>query len=141
MACIHNICQRCFCSSLRDIQYASPHVYTLRYLLTKSVVATSILQQVLVLLSNLTLRTWAERNADYGNNRGAFYLVLLYGLWCLLGTLAGLTSSILIWVLCGLKSARKLHDSMLHAVLRAPLSFFENTPTGMLSTLPIIPRR
>jgi ATP-binding cassette, subfamily C (CFTR/MRP), member 1 len=90
-----------------------------------------ILQQALVLLSNLTLRTWGERNAEHGNNTEAFHYVLIYGLYCLLGTVAGLISAILIWVLCGLKSARKLHDKMLHAVLRAPLSFFENTPTGL----------
>jgi ATP-binding cassette subfamily C (CFTR/MRP) protein 1 len=100
-------------------------------------VLTSMLQQVLVLLSNLTLRTWGEMNAEYGDNRGAFGYVLLYGLWCLLGTLAGMTSVILIWVFCSLKSARKLHDSMLHAVLRAPLSFFENTPTGTCLKSPV----
>jgi ABC-type multidrug transport system fused ATPase/permease subunit len=91
-----------------------------------------ILQQALVLMSNLTLRTWGERNADDGNNRGALHYMLLYGLWILLSTIAGLVSTILIWVICGLKSARKLHDKMLHAVLRAPLSFFENTPTGAI---------
>jgi ATP-binding cassette subfamily C (CFTR/MRP) protein 1 len=80
-----------------------------------------ILQQGLVLISNLTLRTWGERNAGYGDNTGAFRYVLLYGLWCLLGTLAGLISSIAIWVVCGLRSARRLHDSMLHALLRLPL--------------------
>jgi ATP-binding cassette subfamily C (CFTR/MRP) protein 1 len=88
----------------------------------------SVLQQVLILLSNLTLRRWSSASED-GEDKSLHFL-LVYGGFCLLGTLAGLISALLIWVFCGLKSARHLHDQMLNALLHAPLSFFQLNPTG-----------
>lgn len=33
---------------------------------------------------------------------------------------------------CMLKSSQRLHDDMVHAVLRAPVSFFDTNPTGRI---------
>lgn len=106
-----------------------------------------IAQQAVNILANLTLRDWGEHNRNSGGNSGMGRYLLAYGLFSLSSTLLGAAGSILMWVLCALRSAKYLHDSvstelqtltikchrsqqMLNAVMRAPLSFFELTPTG-----------
>lgn len=86
--------------------------------------------QASVLASNLTLRAWGEHNADAGANSSMGRYLLAYGAFSAASALCGAVSSIVIWVLCALRSARYLHDGMLNAVLRAPLAYFEATPTG-----------
>lgn len=91
---------------------------------------TSILMQACVLASNLTLRAWGEHNADAGANSRVGRYLAMYGSFSAASAVCGMVSSIVIWVLCAMRSARHLHDGMLAAVLRAPLSYFESTPTG-----------
>jgi ATP-binding cassette, subfamily C (CFTR/MRP), member 1 len=67
---------------------------------------------------------------DSGSNDNLAKYLTAYGLFSLSSTILGAVSSLLIWVTCSMRSAKYLHDNMLHAVLRAPLSFFEQTPTG-----------
>ncbi|TFK51703.1 multidrug resistance-associated ABC transporter [Heliocybe sulcata] len=98
-------------------------------------VVASVGQQTLNVAANLTLRAWGEHNQQSGKNSGISVYLLYYGLFSLLSVVAGGTAAILMWVLCSLRSARKLHDSMLHSVIRAPLSFFEMTPTGRILNL------
>lgn len=38
--------------------------------------------------------------------------------------------SALILALCCIKASRRLHNEMLHRLVRAPLVFFETTPVG-----------
>jgi ATP-binding cassette subfamily C (CFTR/MRP) protein 1 len=47
----------------------------------------------------------------------------------------GAVAATTMWVFCALKSARRLHDSMLDSLMRAPLSFFELTPAGRILNL------
>ncbi|KZT65750.1 multidrug resistance-associated ABC transporter [Daedalea quercina L-15889] len=98
-------------------------------------VVCMVLQQVLSVLGNNTLRAWGEHNLNAGSNRDAFWYLLMYGLYSLASTLSATVASILLWVLCSVRSSRLLHDSMLNAVMRAPLSFFELTPTGRILNL------
>ncbi|PCH44281.1 multidrug resistance-associated ABC transporter [Wolfiporia cocos MD-104 SS10] len=94
-----------------------------------------VLQQVTSVAGNNTLRSWGEHNRAVGANKDAWKYLLGYGLFSLSSTLLGTIAAILNWVLCSVRSSRLLHDSMLHAVLRAPLSFFELTPTGRILNL------
>ncbi|KII85750.1 hypothetical protein PLICRDRAFT_144304 [Plicaturopsis crispa FD-325 SS-3] len=95
----------------------------------------TVLQQTMSVLASVTLRAWGEHNQQTGDNTGMFKYLLGYGLFSLSSVLLGGVAALLIWVLCSLRSARKLHDSMLNAVMRAPLSFFELTPTGRILNL------
>ncbi|KAJ8516868.1 hypothetical protein ONZ45_g5873 [Pleurotus djamor] len=94
-----------------------------------------LLQQLLSVFANLTLRSWGEHNRQTGSNEGMFKFLLFYGGFSLSSTLLGGLAAVLMLVLCTIKSAHKLHDSMLYSVLRAPLSFFELTPTGRVLNL------
>ena len=110
-------------------------------------------QQATLVLASLTLRYWGEHNQQLGNNSGIFKYILVYGLFALSSTILGATSAVILWVYCALRSAKHLHDSvrshirffffwrdsnlhdqMLDSLMRAPLSFFELTPTGRLVT-------
>ncbi|KAF7790029.1 hypothetical protein EIP86_000977 [Pleurotus ostreatoroseus] len=98
-------------------------------------VLATVLSQVVNLLANNTLRAWGEHNRAEGSNRGVGKYLIGYGLFSLSSTLLGAAAAILIWVYCSLRSAKRLHDSMLHAVIRAPMTFFETTPTGRILNL------
>ncbi|KAF7309660.1 hypothetical protein MIND_00337100 [Mycena indigotica] len=93
-------------------------------------IAFTTLQQLAVLLSNLTLRAWAEHNSEIGSNYGMGKYLAIYGAFTLGSTLIGGAARIVIWVYCSLRSSERLHHSMLSALMNAPLSFFELTPTG-----------
>ncbi|KAF4593191.1 hypothetical protein EYR38_008903 [Pleurotus pulmonarius] len=98
-------------------------------------VLATVSQQALSVMANLTLRDWGEHNRAVGGNTGMLKYLLFYGGFSLSSTLLGGVAAITMWVLCTIKSARQLHDSMLNSVLRAPLSFFELTPTGRVLNL------
>ncbi|KAJ7760397.1 P-loop containing nucleoside triphosphate hydrolase protein [Mycena metata] len=74
-------------------------------------IATTIGQQAMTLLGNLTLRSWGEHNREMGGNSGMFRYLLIYGLFSLSSTMLGGISSIVMWVLCSLRSSKRLHDS------------------------------
>ncbi|KAF9048225.1 multidrug resistance-associated ABC transporter [Hymenopellis radicata] len=89
-----------------------------------------VLQQAASVLSNLVLRSWGEHNSQMGDNSNMWRYMLVYGLSSLSSILFSGMAAILIWVLCSIRSAKQLHDSMLESLIHAPLSFFELTPTG-----------
>ncbi|KXN89408.1 Metal resistance protein YCF1 [Leucoagaricus sp. SymC.cos] len=96
---------------------------------------TIIAQQATSVFATFTLRYWGEHNREQGNNDGMFKYLFLYGMFSLSSCLLGAVSSILMWVYCALRSARRLHDKMLDSLVKAPLSFFELTPTGRILNL------
>jgi hypothetical protein len=131
------------------IQAASKFGFALFLLIT-------VAQQALSVLATLVLRYWGEHNRTIGGNSGMLEYLLLYGGFSFGSILLGALAAILLWVYCALRSARHLHDSvsikyrsgcleclliplqMLHALMHAPLSFFEMTPTGRLEFRGII---
>ncbi|KAJ7449546.1 multidrug resistance-associated ABC transporter [Mycena latifolia] len=90
----------------------------------------ALAQQAMTLLGNLTLRNWGEHNREIGDNSGMFKYLLIYAVFSLSSTILGGMSNIIMWILCSLRSSKRLHDSMLTSLMNAPLSFFELTPTG-----------
>ncbi|KAI9460421.1 P-loop containing nucleoside triphosphate hydrolase protein [Boletus coccyginus] len=97
--------------------------------------ATALGQMVSV-MATYTLRLWGESNRQAGENAGLRDPYLLgYGFFNLMSIVCGATGGLLIWVLCSLRSSKYLHDAMLDSVMRAPLSFFEMTPTGRILNL------
>jgi len=113
------------------------------------------LGQVVSVMATYTLRLWGESNRQAGENSGLKDPYLLgYGFFNLMSIVCGATAGLLIWVLCSLRSSKYLHDAvrfsglteirltncarqMLDSVMRAPLSFFEMTPTGRYCDLSI----
>jgi ATP-binding cassette, subfamily C (CFTR/MRP), member 1 len=73
---------------------------------------TTILQQAASVFANLTLRSWGEHNRETGDNSGMLKYLIIYGLFSLFSTILGGVSAILMWVLCALRSARRLHDGV-----------------------------
>ncbi|XP_006462121.1 hypothetical protein AGABI2DRAFT_151707 [Agaricus bisporus var. bisporus H97] len=96
---------------------------------------TVITQQAASVMSTFALRYWGEHNREQGNNEGMMFYLVIYGLFSLSSCLLGGISSVLMWVFCALKSTKRLHDMMLDALMKAPLSFFELTPTGRILNL------
>lgn len=59
------------------------------------------------------------------------FVLLIYILLAVGSSLCVLLRSSLV-VIAGLSTAQKLFTTMLHSVLRAPMSFFDSTPTGRI---------
>ncbi|KAF8271622.1 metal resistance protein YCF1 [Lactarius quietus] len=93
------------------------------------------LQQTLLVLGTFALKHWSEGNRESGENKSAVKYLWGYGLLSLSATMLNCLAAILILVFCSLKSSKHLHDAMLHSVLRAPLTFFELTPSGRVLNL------
>ena len=72
----------------------------------------TIAQQAASVMATLTLRYWGEHNLENGSNSGMFMYLLVYGLFSLSSSLLGAVSAITLWVYCGLRSAKRLHDSV-----------------------------
>ncbi|KAH9000229.1 P-loop containing nucleoside triphosphate hydrolase protein [Lactarius akahatsu] len=117
-----------------------PHVYW-RYIGAASktgfalFVIVMAMQQTVLVLGTFSLKHWSEGNRESGENRSAVKYLWAYGLLSLSSSILNCTASILILVFCSLKSSKHLHDAMLHSVLRAPLTFFELTPSGRILNL------
>ncbi|KZV64400.1 P-loop containing nucleoside triphosphate hydrolase protein [Peniophora sp. CONT] len=98
-------------------------------------IVSMLLQQVCSVLANVSLKTWGEGNRAAGNNSDALGYLWVYGvLSCSSAVLSG-ASAVFIWVLCSLRSSKNLHDSMLNSVMRAPLTWYELTPSGRIMNL------
>ncbi|KAG9121358.1 hypothetical protein FRC07_002714, partial [Ceratobasidium sp. 392] len=95
----------------------------------------AVLQQACSILSNVSLKSWGNHNQEVGDNTGLGYYLFVYGMFALASAVFSFVAAVLLWVFCAIKSARSLHDAMLLAVIRAPLSFFEQTPMGRIMNL------
>jgi hypothetical protein len=74
--------------------------------------SATIAQQAMTLFGNLALRSWGEHNQETGDNSGMFKYLLIYGLFSLSATLLGGISNVIMWILCSLRSSKRLHDSV-----------------------------
>ncbi|OAQ30743.1 ATP-binding cassette transporter 1 [Linnemannia elongata AG-77] len=95
-------------------------------------ILSMVLSQSASISTSLWLTHWSSDN-DSGNgvNSPMYYI----GVYALLGfsySLLTVFQSIILQVYCGIRSARVLHQDMLHSVLRSPMSFFDTTPMGRI---------
>jgi ABC-type multidrug transport system fused ATPase/permease subunit len=88
-------------------------------------------------MAGFWLAIWAKRTGEAIDNGKPFsqgetnYYVGIYALFGFLGVM-GLTVRSILVAVHRLGASRKLHDELTHSVLRAPVSFFDVTPTGRI---------
>lgn len=83
--------------------------------------------EVLRICSSTWLKFWTDQSTS--KNYGPGYYIIIYSLLAFGQVLVTLTNS--FWLITSsLRAARRLHDSMLNAILRAPMLFFHTNPTG-----------
>ena len=93
------------------------HVYW-RYIEAASKVGFSLfvftvfLQQAFQILSTFALKYWSEGNRESGENKSAVKFLWVYGLLSLSSVMSSCIGSILMLVLCSLRSSKHLHDSV-----------------------------
>ena len=77
----------------------------------------AILQQAMQIFGTFALKHWSEGNRESGENKSAVKFLWAYGLLSLSATMLNCLGSIIILVLCSLKSSKHLHDSVRWSVL------------------------
>jgi ATP-binding cassette subfamily C (CFTR/MRP) protein 1 len=88
-------------------------------------------------MAGFWLAIWAKRTSEATLRGEPFtrgetnYYVAIYALFGFMGVM-GLTARSILVAVHRLKASRKLHDELTHSVLRAPVSFFDVTPTGRI---------
>lgn len=76
-------------------------------------VLATVLAQVVSVMSTMMLRFWGENNRETGGNAGLMDPYLLgYGFLNLASIMLAGVASLLIHVLCSLRSSKYLHDSV-----------------------------
>ncbi|KAJ2592151.1 hypothetical protein IWW49_001186, partial [Coemansia sp. RSA 1797] len=120
-----------------------------------------LLASVSNICANMWLKHWASSNAGTELNLGPFmwfkrwmppstnadpssslfysipvhsifYYLFIYGGLGLLGASINSLQSLLMWTRCSVRASTKIHQNMLHSVLRSPMSFFDVTPIGRI---------
>ncbi|KAI7899459.1 multi drug resistance-associated protein MRP [Cokeromyces recurvatus] len=82
--------------------------------------------------SNIWLKYWSGKNLEEGTNRDIWLNLGIYAIIGWSSTIFAFSQTMIMWVFCGIRSARFLHNSMLNTVLRTPMSFFDTTPLGRI---------
>ncbi|KAG8872786.1 hypothetical protein FRC20_009062 [Serendipita sp. 405] len=90
------------------------------------------LGQAVSIGSTYILKSWAEHNRKAGRNSDMGTYLSLYGAAVFLSSLLSLAVGILLSVVIIIRSTKYMHDRVLQALLRCPLSFFEQTPSGRI---------
>jgi len=95
-------------------------------------IISMVFSQTASISTSLWLTHWSsDSDAGKGVNNPLFYI----GVYAALGlsySLLTVFQSIILQVHCGIRSARVLHQEMLHSVLRSPMMFFDTTPMGRI---------
>lgn len=88
-----------------------------------------VLAQATSIGGNWILKGWARANAQGETNQTTKYLIL-YGSIGLISSLVSVGANLVLQVFCALKSSKYLHDKSFAALMRSPMSYFEQTPQG-----------
>jgi hypothetical protein len=75
-------------------------------------VIAMVLQQALQIFGSFALKYWSEGNRESGENKSAVKYLWAYGLLALSSAVLNCMASILILVLCSLRSSKHLHDAV-----------------------------
>ncbi|KAF9625861.1 hypothetical protein IFM89_027638 [Coptis chinensis] len=100
-------------------------------LLVPFIILAQLLFQLLQIGSNIWMAWASPLSTGSEPEMGMSYLFLVYILLSVGSSLCVLVRATLIAVV-GILTSQKFFTSMLHSVLRAPMSFFDSTPTGRI---------
>ncbi|KAL1187633.1 ABC transporter C family member 2 [Cardamine amara subsp. amara] len=97
------------------------------------VVMILLLCYVMTEVFRVTSSTWLSEWTDAGTpkSHGPIFYNLIYALLSFGQVLVTLTNSYWL-IMSSLYAAKKLHDNMLHSILRAPMAFFHTNPLGRI---------
>ncbi|KAK4338994.1 hypothetical protein RND71_040456 [Anisodus tanguticus] len=87
------------------------------------------LTEIIRVLSSTWLSVWTK--ASSSNNSGAGFYILVYAILSFNQVIVTLANSFWL-IISSLNAAKRLHDSMLHSILRAPMVFFHTNPSGCI---------
>ncbi|KAJ2890340.1 hypothetical protein IWW38_004188, partial [Coemansia aciculifera] len=95
------------------------------------------LNQGFLVLSNVWLKIWSSANEIRERNgtpesHSVLYYIVVYGLLGLASSVFAYSQSVVLWSACAVRCGRKSHRTMLAAVFRSPMSFFDTTPLGRI---------
>ncbi|XP_060198228.1 ABC transporter C family member 12-like isoform X5 [Lycium barbarum] len=85
------------------------------------------LTEILRVLSSTWLSVWTKASSSKSN--GAGFYILVYAILSFSQVIVTLANSFWL-IISSLNAAKRLHDSMLHSILRAPMVFFHTNPSG-----------
>ncbi|XP_019419725.1 PREDICTED: ABC transporter C family member 2-like [Lupinus angustifolius] len=91
--------------------------------------ACYVLTEVLRVCSSTWLSYWTDQSASVNYNPGFFNLI--YAALAFGQVMVTLTNSYWL-IVSSLRAAQKLHEAMLHSILRAPMVFFHTNPLGRI---------
>jgi len=79
------------------------------------------LQQGSQILSTFALKYWSEGNRESGENKSAVKFLWVYGLLSMSSVISSCLGSILMLVLCSLRSSKHLHDAVRRIYFLRPI--------------------
>ncbi|KAJ1550603.1 hypothetical protein HK405_000209, partial [Cladochytrium tenue] len=105
----------------------------------------AVLGRFLGIAQDLYLANWADSNdrkttkilrglslAGEDNDENVLVRLAVYGALGFLSSFTIAGQVVYVWIYCGIRSARLLHNLMLENVLRLPQSYFDTTPLGRI---------
>ncbi|KAJ1949962.1 hypothetical protein FBU59_000908, partial [Linderina macrospora] len=100
-------------------------------------VSSMIMNQGLLVLSNVWLKTWSSANEQHEREgtvdpHTPMYYITVYGLFGVVSAIFCQIRSQTVWTICAVNSGKTTHKNMLYAVFRSPMSFFDTTPLGRI---------
>ncbi|KAF9435675.1 hypothetical protein BGZ76_005767, partial [Entomortierella beljakovae] len=91
-----------------------------------------ILSQTASISTSLWLTHWSSETDQGGDSTSPLFYIAIYAALGFSYSILTVFQSIILQVFCAIRSARVLHQEMLHSVLRSPMSFFDTTPMGRI---------
>merc|ERR1712176_810540 len=88
-----------------------------------------LLNQTVSLGNRLVITFWSD-DADYENNPLEVYLIIYAGTAVGVAIFSFIRTAVFLYF--GLNASRNLHEKLLNGIIRAPMSFFDTTPTGRI---------
>ncbi|EWC47816.1 hypothetical protein DRE_03016 [Drechslerella stenobrocha 248] len=82
--------------------------------------------------ASVWLKKWSEYNDKHKDNQHVGSWVGIYFAIGIGASALVVIQTLILWIFCSIEAARKLHERMMKAVFRSPMSFFETTPTGRI---------
>lgn len=78
------------------------------------------------------LKKWAEANGDSGGNGHVGKYIGVYFAFGIGSASLVVVQTLILWIFCSIEASRKLHERMVFAMFRSPMTFFETTPAGRI---------